>query len=159
MEIAFDYNKRQVLQALRYHFVSKIEMRIMIILVNVFALISLGLYLTGRITPTAFLVYAFLWISLMLSLWFVLPGVVYRRSETFRHGFRMQFLTDEFRLIHEQGQRSWPYSALQTYKETPHFFHLYYDPRSFLLVPKSAFEDLETMRTFRQLLKEKITKK
>jgi len=41
MTIQFGYDKGQVMQALRYHFISRPEIRIMIIVVNVFALGSL----------------------------------------------------------------------------------------------------------------------
>ena len=41
MTIHFGYEKGQVLQAFRYHFISRPEIRIMIILVNVFAFGSL----------------------------------------------------------------------------------------------------------------------
>lgn len=156
MTIHFDYNKKQVIQALRYHFVSKREMRIMIILVNVFALLSLVLYLFGKISPLAFLGYSFLWIILMVSVWFILPMVVYNRAETFKHSFSMHFYNTEFVLEHEKGRRSWPYSSLTDFKETPYFFHLYFDSRSFLLVPKDAFERLEDMQELRTLLRLKI---
>lgn len=156
MTITFDYNKKQVLQALRYHFISKREIRIMIILVNVFAIISLALYLMNKITPIAFLTYAFLWILLMICVWFVLPATVYRRAETFKHGFTIYFNDNDFTLEHEKGRRSWPYSTLQSFKETPNFFHLYFDRRSFLLVPKDGFTNLEDLQKLRDLLKSKI---
>ena len=44
MTIEFSYNKNQVLQALRYHFLSRREIRFMIILVNIFALASAVLF-------------------------------------------------------------------------------------------------------------------
>ena len=156
MTISFDYDKKQVIQALRYHFISKTELRVMIILVNAFAILSLILYALGKITPTAFLTYSFLWIVLMASLWFILPATVYRQAKTFQHTFTMYFGNADFTLEHEQGKRSWPYTALRNYKETPNFFHLYFDTKSFLLVPKNAFEDLEHLQNFRDLLKNKI---
>ena len=128
----------------------------MIVLVNAFAILSLILYLMGKITPVAFLTYSFLWIVLMVSVWFILPTVVYNRAQTFRHQFSMHFNENDFTLEHQQGKkRSWPYSALQHFKETPNFFHLYFDTRSFLLVPKEAFNDLEDMQRIRELLKNK----
>jgi len=155
MTISFDYNKKQVIQALRYHFISKTELKIMIILVNAFAILSLILYTLGKITPIAFLTYSFLWIVLMASIWFILPSVVYKQAKTFLHAFTMYFNEADFTLEHEQGKRSWPYSALQNFKETPNFFHLYFDAKSFLLVPKDAFKSLEEMQDFRALLKSK----
>src|SRR5688500_8726199 len=64
MTINFTYDKKQVLQALRYHFLSKKEIRLMIILVNVFALASVVLFYTKKILPFAFLVGSLLWFGL-----------------------------------------------------------------------------------------------
>ena len=130
----------------------------MIILVNVFALLSLGLYLWGKITPVAFLINSFLWMVLMISLWFILPGVVYRRAQTFQRRFTMYFHQDDFTLEHEMGRRNWPYTALQSFKETPNFFHLYFDSRSFLLVPKDGFETIEDIGKLREMLRNKVRK-
>lgn len=158
MTAEFDYNKPQVIQALRYHFISKMEMRVMIILVNVFAALSLVLYAMGKITPTAFIINATLWFFLMISLWFVLPYFVYNRAETFKHHFTMYFNEADFTLEHEKGRRNWPYSALRSFKESPHFFHLYFDARSFLLVPKSGFKSPEDVAALRSLLFKKVHK-
>lgn len=156
MTISFDYDKKQVIQALRYHFIAKKEIRIMIILVNAFAILSLVLYALGKITPTAFLTYSLLWIVLMACVWFILPSAVYRQAKTFQHAFTMYFNDADFTLEHERGKRSWPYTALHNFKETPHFFHLYFDAKSFLLVPKNAFRELETLQDFRDLLKSRL---
>ena len=64
MTIHFGYEKKQVIQALRYHFISRPEIRIMLIVVNVFALASIILYAMQKITPVAFLVGSGLWISI-----------------------------------------------------------------------------------------------
>lgn len=158
MTATFSYNKPQVIQALRYHFISRMEIRILIILVNVFALFSLILYIMGKITPTAFLLNAFLWFVLMVSVWFILPYIIYSRAETFKHSFTMYFAENDFTLEHEKGKRSWPYSSLQTYKETPLFFHLYFDSRSFFLVPKDGFKNHEDIAALRNLLNNKLQK-
>lgn len=155
MTVEFDYNKPQVIQALRYHFISKKELRIMIVLVNVFAILSLVLYLMRLITPVAFIINSLLWMVLMISIWFILPGIVYRRAETFKQHFTMYFNENDFTLEHKRGRRSWPYSALQTFKETPNFFHLYFDARSFLLVPKDGFKSIEDIQKLRKILRAK----
>jgi hypothetical protein len=158
MIIYFGYEKPQVMQALRYHFISRPEIRIMLILVNVFAIASIILYALQKITPMAFLVGSFLWIVLMISFWFILPGMVYRRNETFRNNFSMDFQDDSFTLGHERGSRTWKWSALSNYIESPHFFHLYFDSRSFFLVPKSGCRDKDEIFELRQLLREKVKK-
>ena len=159
MTISFGYQKGQVIQALRYHFISRREILIMLILVNVFALASVILYLFNRITPMACMTGSLLWIILMVSFWFILPGMVYRRAITFKHNFSMEFREDEFTLGHEKGSKSWPWTALKNFIESPHFFHLYFDSRSFLLVPKNGCGDADEVYDLRELLKAKVKKK
>jgi hypothetical protein len=158
MTISFGYEKGQVLQALRYHFISRPEIRIMLVLVNVFALGSIALYAFHEITPAAFLLGSFLWIILMISFWFVLPGMVYRRAITFKHNFSMSFEDEGFTLQHERGFKSWPWTALKKFIESPHFFHLYFDSRSFLLVPKSGCKTQDEVYELRQILKNKVVR-
>jgi hypothetical protein len=159
MTIYFGYEKGQVMQALRYHFISRREILIMLILVNVFALASVILYIFKKITPMACLTGSLLWIILMVSFWFILPGMVYRRAITFKHHFSMDFKEDEFTLGHEKGSKSWPWTALNNFIESPHFFHLYFDSRSFLLVPKNGCRDADEVYELRQLLKAKVKKR
>lgn len=159
MTIYFGYDKRQVIQALRYHFISRPEIRIMVVLVNVFALASIILYLMQKIRPEPFFLGSFLWIMLMVSFWFLLPGMVYRRAVTFRHNFSMDFTDDGFTLGHEKGSKKWAWASLKNFIESPHFFHLYFDSRSFLLVPKNGCKDSDEVFELRKLLKEKVRKK
>lgn len=159
MTIYFGYNKSQVIQALRYHFISRPEIRIMIIVVNLFAIASIILYALGKITPMAFFVGSFLWVVLMVSFMFVMPSVVYRRAITFRHNFSMEFTGDGFTLGHEGGgSKTWAWTALKNYLESPHFFHLYFDARSFFLVPKSGCKDSDEVHELRELIRSKVKK-
>ncbi len=158
MTIYFGYEKAQVMQALRYHFISRREIKVMLIMVNVFALASITLYALKKITPMAFLVGSFLWIVLMISFWFILPWLVYRKAATFKNKFSMTFEDDDFTLSHERGSKSWQWTALKNYLETPHFFHLYFDSRSFFLVPKSGCKDTDEIHELRQLIKSKVKK-
>ncbi len=156
MTIEFAYDKRLVLQALRYHFISQMEIRIMIILVNVFAFSSAALFYFQKITPLAFLVGSFLWFMLMISFWFLLPGAVYKKASTFRDRFTMHFGDDEFTVGNERGSRAWPWTSVTKFIETPHFFHLYFDRRSFFLVPKAAFGSSDRVHDMRLLLRDKV---
>jgi hypothetical protein len=157
MTIYFGYEKRKVLQALRYHFISRPEIRIMIILVNVFAILSITLYALKKISPVAFLMGSFLWLVLMISFWYILPGLVYKRAVTFKHNFNMNFDETSFTLGHEGGgSKIWEWSKLKYYMESPHFFHLYFDSRSFFLVPKDGCKDTDEVYELRQLIKSKV---
>ena len=158
MTIYFGYEKPKVMQALRYHFISRPEIRIMLIMVNVFAIASIVLYALKKVTPLAFLVGSFLWVVLMISFWFLLPGMVYRKAATFKHDFSMDFEEEGFTLRHEKGSKSWDWNAVKHYVESPHFFHLYFDSRSFFLVPKSGCKDDDEVFALRQLIKSKVKK-
>ena len=158
MTVHFGYNKKQVIQALRYHFISRPEIRFMIILVNVFAITSFVLYLLRYISPFAFMVGALLWIILMISFWFFMPAMVYKRAATFKDKFSMSFDNESFTLTHERVSKSWPWTSLSSYMETPNFFHLYFDSRSFFLVPKSGCKDADEVYALRQLIKSNVKK-
>ncbi len=156
MTIHFSYEKGKVIQALRYHFITRPELKLMLILVNAFAFLSAGLFFFKKVTPLAFFLGSTLWFSFMISIWFILPGIIYRRTATFRDHFTMEFGEFEFSLGNERVSRSWPWHSLSTYLESPFFFHLYFDSRSFFLVPKSACRGHEEVVELRKLLKEKV---
>ncbi len=87
-----------------------------------------------------------------------MPALVYKRAATFRDHFTMNFEEDGFSLGNERGSRSWSWQALSNFLESPHFFHLYFDSRSFFLVPKSGCKSSDEIFNLRQILKEKIIK-
>jgi hypothetical protein len=156
MTISFQYNRKQVIQALRYHFISKREIRVLIILVNVFALFAAAVFFWGKISPVAFLLSSFLWFSLMLAFWFVLPMSVYSRAKTFRDSFKLTFLDAYMHIENPAGSKDWAYAAFKYFIETPNFFHLYINEQSFFLIPKNAFTSSDDTHDTRVMLREKI---
>lgn len=150
----FTYSKPKVLQALRYHFITRKEIRIMVIVVNVFAIVAVGLYFFRKVSAYAFIGSSLLWFSLMISFWFVLPNVIYRKEATFKDRFKVSFEPQHMYIENERGSRSWPWTAFSTMIESPYFFHLYFDSRSFFIIPKDAFE--LNVAEARKFLKEKI---
>jgi hypothetical protein len=68
----------------------------------------------------------------------------------------MHFDEDAFSVGNERGSRSWGWHKLSKFIETPKFFHLYFDARSFFLVPKDGFESKDDVYQLRQLLKQKV---
>lgn len=158
MTIHFAYDKKQVIQALRYHFLNRPEIKILLILVNVFAIISAVLFYFNIIQALSFLFFSLLWFVLMLVIWRVLPGSIYKRSATFRDHFSMSFEEDQVVLETERGAKGWSWNKFSHFIESPYFFHLYFDPRSFFLVPKDSFHDITEIQLARQLLRTKIRK-
>ena len=159
MTIYFEYEKKQVIQALRYHFLSRPEIKTLLILINVFAIGSAILFALGKVQPIAFLAFSLLWFILMLTVWTLLPRSIYKKAHTFKDKFSMSFSEEEVTLLTERGSQIWPWNRFSTYLESPFFFHLYFNPRSFFLVPKDAFTDLTELQKARELIKERIPKK
>jgi YcxB-like protein len=159
MELQVSYKKQQVLQALRYHFISKPEIKIMVILVNVFALLAAGLFAFKLITPLPFLMSSVLWMSMMLAFWIWLPALIYRKSRTFKDSF-VVFLEENHMFIDtEKGRKTWAWREFSSFLETPGFFHLYFDNRSFFLLPKDAFANSDDVQWARHIMKERVGRK
>ncbi|MEP7278120.1 MAG: YcxB family protein [Bacteroidota bacterium] len=158
MIIQFGYDKKQVLQALRYHFLSKPEIKTLLILVNVFAIGTAILLAFKKIQVFSFLFFSFLWCSLMLVVWRILPAGIYKRAATFQDNFSIRFEEEGVELINQEHTKTWPWDAFSSYLETPYFFHLYFNARSFFLVPKDAFKNLSELQAVRQLIREKIVR-
>ncbi len=154
----FTYDKNKVIQALRYHFITRKEIKAMMILVNIFAIVSAFLFYFKKISPIAFLVSSLLWITLMVVFWFLLPRMIYKKNSTFKDHFKASFDNDDFTIENERGHRSWDWKELSTWMESPHFFHLYFNPRSFFIIPKEAFIG-DDVHAARGVLAEKIIKK
>jgi hypothetical protein len=158
MVIHFEYNKKQVLQALRYHFISRPEIKILLILLNVFTILSAILFFMHKIQPLSFLTFSLLWFVLLITIWRLLPLSVYKKSQTFQDQFSMDLNEQDVVLQTERGSHAWQWGEFSSFLESPHFFHLYFNSRSFFLVPKDAFKELDTLQQARALLKEKLKK-
>ena len=153
----FTYNKPKVIQALRYHFISRYEIKVLMIFVNVFAIFAALLFYFKKISPYAFLISSMLWFILMILFWYLLPQIIYRKATTFKDSFRAILSADDFTIENSRGSRGWEWSTFSTWMESPHFFHLYFNKRSFFIIPKDAFAD-DDVHTARSILKEKIAK-
>jgi hypothetical protein len=157
LDFAIQYNKPQVIQALRYHFITRREIKVLLIFVNVFAILAAIMFGLKKISPVAFLLSSLLWVMLMGGIWFLLPSSIYKRNSTFQHNFMIHFLQNVVRLETEKGETEWSYEKFSHYVESPNFFHLYFDARSFFLVPKESM-DIPNMQALRAMLNEKMKK-
>lgn len=158
MQFSFSYDKAKVLQGLRYHFITRQEIRVLIILVNIFAILSAVLFYTKKIRPEPFLLSSVLWLFLMVSFWYFLPYTIYRKSATFKDNFTIFFFERQVRLKNSKGFVDWNWSDFNTFFESPNFFHLYFSSRSFFLLPKEGL-DSDTVHSIRTLLGNHIRKK
>lgn len=158
MIIHFEYKKKQVISALRYHFISRPEIKILLIFVNLFTIVSALLFYMHKIQPVSFLLFSLLWFILLITVWRWLPLSVFKRSQTFLDQFSMDINESEVLLQTERGTQAWVWTDFSSFLESPFFFHLYFNSRSFFLVPKDAFQDLESLQETRNLLKKKLGK-
>jgi hypothetical protein len=156
MTIYFGYEKKQVLQALRYHFITRPEIKILLVLVNVFTILSAVLVYLHKIQPLSFLIFSILWFLLLITIWKILPTTIYRKSKTFLDHFSMDFEEKQIVLQTTRGSQSWHWQDFSSFLESPYFFHLYFNSRSFFLVPKDAFKNLPELQDVRALLRSKI---
>lgn len=159
MEIYFGYEKPLVIQALRYHFIKRPEIRVLMILVNVFAIFAAFMFYSKKVSPVAFLLSSLLWLGLMAAFWFILPNAVYKKAATFRDTFKMIFSDQLVRIENARGGMEWSWNKFSNWFESPHFVHLYFDSRSFFLVPKAAIIGSADINDLRTMLNKKILKR
>lgn len=155
MQFSFNYNKRKVIQGLRLHFVSVKEVKWLMIVVNVFVILSAILLYTKKIRPEPFLLGTFIWLIILIAVWFIMPNMVYKKSETFQNRFTAFVSESAIRIESEEGFVSWQWNQFTNYFESPHFFHLYFNKKSFFLIPKDDITD-DIRHELRALLKDKI---
>lgn len=147
----FNYHKGKVIQALRYHFITRKEIKWMMITVNVFSLVSALLFFGKIISALAFLLAALLWFILMLNFWFILPFLIFKRTETFKNLIKVQFSEEGLHIESNESKGHWGWKDFMDNMESPHFFHLYFSSRSFFIIPKELFSNSE-LTEVRQLL-------
>lgn len=136
MQYSFTYNKAKTIQALRFHFISRREIKLLMILVNVFAITSAILFFMKKIRPEPFLLGATIWLVLLLAVWYFLPYSIYKKTDTFLQQFTIQVHQQSLQLNNENGIATWAWSKFESFTESPHFFHLYFNSKSFFLIPK-----------------------
>lgn len=158
MQYSFQYEKPKVLQGLRVHFVSRPEVKVLAYAVNIFAIIAAVLFYMNKIRPQAFILCSLLWFVLMLTFWFIMPRMVYKRaSKTFEDQYIATFNTVGVGIENENGSMSWEWPKFSNYFESGQFFHLYFGPRSFFLFPKTTM-DADFIIKLRELLSKHVRK-
>jgi hypothetical protein len=158
MTIQFGYNKKQVLDGLRSHFFSMVEIRVLFIAINLFAILSAILFYFKKIQAFSFLIFSFLWAVLWIMVRLILPLSIYKKSDTFKDTFTLNMEEQGITLVTQKGRQSWQWKNFSGFKETIHFFLLYFDKRSFFMVPKDAFKDITEIQAARQLFRDRIGK-
>ncbi len=154
MSYLVQYQKAQVLQALRYHFIKQSEIKTLMIVVNLYAIATGVLLFLKKIRPELFLLGSILWIVLLLLFWYVMPTLFYKKTALFKPTWEFSFDANEASLSSAIGSAQWNWTELTHYFESPYFFHFYFGPKTFFLIPKEHIL-LEAQHEIRGLLKHK----
>ena len=94
-----------------------------------FAILAAALFYLHYVRPLPFLLSSVLWFILMVTFWYLLPRMIYRRAETFRDSFRAILTDQSFRIENDRGGRSWEWSAFSSWYESPEARRRYSAPR------------------------------
>jgi len=154
MAFSITYNKSEVLQALRYHFIKQKEIKSLMIFVNVYAIITAVLLFMKKIRPEPFLLGSILWILLMAFFWFVLPNLFFRKTTLFKENWAFNYNQNGATLVGTLGEANWEWDTVTHYFESAYFFHFYFSPKSFFLISKTNIP-YEDQHIIRGILKDK----
>ena len=124
------------------------------IIVNLYAIVTAVLLFMKKIRPEPFLLGSVLWIVLMIFFWYVLPNMFYKKTTLFKQAWDFSFNQYEAVLVGPMGEASWRWETVTHYFESPEFFHFYFSPKSFFLIPKLNIS-MEDQHTIRGILKDK----
>jgi len=158
MHFKISYKKKKVMQALRLHFIAQKEIKVLFIVIILFDIISGILYFSGKIQPAPFLLGAVIWFFFLISFWFLMPGIVYKRSGTFRDTFTIYFQPTYIALENDKTRVEWEWGRFVKFFESTYFFHLYFSEKSFFLVPKDNIEQ-EELAAVRSLINSQVKMK
>jgi hypothetical protein len=93
---------------------------------------------------------------MMVTFWYIMPHTIYKKSATFKDSFTILFTDMQVSLSNERGTVNWNWEKFSKFFESPHFFHLYFDAKSFFIVPKEGMTE-DMRHELRGLLNKKIS--
>ncbi len=156
MQVAITYDKKKVIQALRYHFITRPDIRILAIVTVLFSLVA-GIFLFMRkIQPQIFLLASIIWLAFFVAVFYILPVMIYNKSKpVFKDEFIAYFSPSYLSIENERGRTEWEWSRFSNFFETDNFYHLYFNKRAFFLIPKDDI-NIEQRREITKLLMNNI---
>jgi hypothetical protein len=152
MQITFHYDKKAVINGLRFHFLNRTETKVIRVLFVLLFIIAIWGYLKN-VLPYAVVVIVFVLIVLLsIVLWLILPNTIYRKAKTFHeHAIVLEYDEEGLSIGTHAGARQLPWQSFSRVIETDYFFYLYRSNNAFFLIPADAFTP-EERNDFRELL-------
>ncbi|NIG52789.1 YcxB family protein [Chitinophaga sp. Cy-1792] len=159
MHLEFNYDRNEVLSALRYHFLHRGEIKVFRNTIIIFLLATFAGYFYHLVTINALTGITIMILALVWIFWYLLPVSIYNKAATFKDDIRLRFNDDG--LVISTGatyhERVIGWNKFSKVVETKKFIYLYRDQKTFFLIPSSAFETPEAYKECLRLLKEKIS--
>lgn len=153
MHLEFNYKKNEVLNALRYHFLHRGEVRVFQVTLLIFILFTIAGYLFHVVNRGALAGVTGMTILIVWSFWYLLPVSTYNKAATFQDNIRLRVNEEGMTITtSEGGDRSVGWQRFSQVVETQKFIYLYRDKKSFFLIPLSAFQTPESRTDFMELL-------
>ncbi|UYQ93157.1 YcxB family protein [Chitinophaga horti] len=156
MHIQFSYNRHDVINALRSHFMRRGEIKVFRNTFAILLLATIAGYVFNLVSVSAVMGILVMILLIGSVFWFLLPISIYNKSNTFKESIRLGYNEHQMTIGTEIGDRPLSWSNFSQIVETPTFFFLYRDKKSFFLVPLSAFRTENEIDDFRELLKNKF---
>lgn len=154
MQLEFSYKKNEVLNALRYHFLHRGEVKVFQITLLIFVLATVAGYLFHVVTRNTLAGITGMTLLIAWAFWYLLPISTYNKAATFQDNIRLLLNEEGMTISTSQGgDRAVSWQRFSEIVETTQFIYLYRDKKSFFLIPLSAFHNADAEADFRQLLK------
>lgn len=156
MQINFQYQKPAVINALRFHFLNRGEIRVFSYVLIILFVFAVGGYWIDIVSFQAVVAIVLMIVLLLLVFWYLLPASIYRKAATFRESIRLQYNEEGMVIGTHVGERHINWTNFNNVVETQDFFYLYRDKKSFFLIPTNAFQDDADKLTFSHMLQQKF---
>ncbi len=150
--LQFTYKKEEVINALRFHFLRRGEIKVFRNTLIILLLATVIGYVFRMVNFNAMLGIVLMMLILGWAFWYLLPVSTYNKAATFRDNIRLRYNDEGMAIVTGHGERSISWRNFSQIVETQSFFFLYRDKRSFFLIPISAFENQEAHHQFRALM-------
>ncbi len=153
MDLHFQYKRQEVIDALRFHFLNRPEMKLFKTILIIMVLFAFVGYFAHFVTLQMLIWIFLLFVVVSLFFWYILPYSVYRKAKTFQEPeITLRWNKEHLLIGTRRGESTLPWSRLSNIIETKHFFYLYSSGKSFFLIPGHAFSDREERVAFSEML-------
>ncbi|SHM61068.1 YcxB-like protein [Chitinophaga sp. CF418] len=156
--LEFSYNKEEVLNALRYHFMQRGEIKVFRNTLFILLAFTMAGYAFKIVTTGALIGIAAMVLLIIAVFWFLLPVSIYNKAATFKDNIHLKYSEEGITIStrNSEHQRLLSWSTFTKVVEAKNFFFLYRGKKNFFLVPTSAFKSEDAQKEFSRLANNNI---